>query len=441
MKSFKLPQSLLLGTATAATQIEGGDKNSNWYYWSLAGKINNNESSIVAANHYNRYLEDIELMDNLNQEIYRMSIEWSRIEPSRDEWSEEGVAHYRDELTQLLKCNIKPLVTLHHFSCPQWFQEIGGFLSDEAVALFLRFTEKVVVELGDLIEEYCTINEPNVFVNDTYMDGKYPPGEYNNIRHYFKASKNLIIAHVEAYKLIHKLREQRGYTNTKVGFAHHIAYFDLKTKNPLTKLSKKMMDYSFHTMFLKGMVEGKLVFPLGSKVIDKGIFCDFLGVNYYSRHLIHSSLNPATLFGEVKVEANLADDKLNDLGWEIYPEGLFYVCEEIYNKYQLPIYITENGMPDSKDTKRAKFIYDHLYQVKSLIDKGIKVERYYHWSFMDNLEWNDGYGPRFGLVEVNYQTLERKVRNSGHFYAKICENKVVTEEMIEEYINKSGDNL
>lgn len=424
MKGFTLPQSFLLGSATAATQIEGGDYNSNWYYWSRRGMIKNGESSIVAADHWNRYREDIELMKELNQEIYRMSIEWSRIEPEEGKWSLSGIGHYRDELQRLINAGIKPLITLHHFSHPLWLEELGAWTNRDVVFYFTRFAERIVKEFGDLISEYCTINEPNVFANDTYMDGKFPPGDNNNTMAYFKASKNMILAHLKTYKLIHQLRENMGYNDTKVGIAMHMAIFDVMGNNPFTKLSKSMMDFSFHKIFLRGMIEGKLSFPIGLGYPEgRGVFCDFMGINYYSRHIIHPVLNPASLFGEVRVTDGLPDNKKNDLGWEIYPEGLYEILKANYSEYELPIYITENGIPDMEDNKRWKFICEHLYQVSRLIEDGVDVRRYYHWSLMDNLEWNDGYGPRFGLIEINYETLERRVRDSARLYADLCKHK------------------
>jgi len=168
---FDLPKELLLGSASAATQIEGGDTNSNWYYWSLAGRVGHGESSLAGADHWNRYVEDTELLSELRQECYRMSLEWSRIEPRPGEWSREGIEHYRKELELLSAKGIRPHVTLHHFSCPQWFQERGGWLAPAAVERFLAFVRRAVEEYGDLVAEWCTINEPNVLVNGSYVDG------------------------------------------------------------------------------------------------------------------------------------------------------------------------------------------------------------------------------------------------------------------------------
>ncbi len=437
MKEVQLPKDFLFGSATAATQIEGGDKNSNWYYWGLKGKIANGETPIIAADHYNRVEEDIKLMKEMNHEIYRMSIEWSRIEPEEGNWSQEGINHYKREIELLQKAGIKPLITLHHFSHPQWFEEIGQWTNKESVNYFLRFTEKIVTALGDYVNEYCTINEPNVFVMDSYMDGKYPPGNKDDIISYFKASKNLIMAHLKAYDAIHRIRKEMGYNDSLVGIAMHLAYFEVNENRILTKLSKKLMDYSFHQLFLNGMVEGHLTFPIGCGYpLGKGVYCDFIGVNYYSRHLIYSSNNPAMLFGQVKVEEGLPDYRLNDLGWEIFPEGLYKVVRNIYDKYKLPVYITENGIPDANDSKRAKFIYDHILQIEKLIEDGVNITRYYHWSLLDNLEWNDGYFPRFGLINVDYHTQERTIRNSGRFYGELCDKKQVSNAMIEKYLVK-----
>lgn len=420
----RFPDHFLFGTATAATQIEGGDVNSNWFTWSELGKINNGHSSIVAADHYNRVEEDIALMASLHQQTYRMSIEWSRIYPKKGKVSQEGIDHYVNELKALKDRGILPLVTLHHFSSPQWIDDLGGWTSVETITHFIEFVETIVTALGDLCSEYCTINEPNVFVNDTYMDGKYPPGDEGNIKGYFKASKHLILAHLKAYTLIHSLRKQHQFKGeTKVGFAHHLAVLDSDGRH-LSNFSRSIMDYSFHTIFFNGMVDGKLTFPLGHGYPEgKGTFCDFIGINYYSRHVVVGNWNIGSLFGEITVDESKDESLYNDLGWEIYPKGLARVIKDVNKKYPMPIYITENGIANSDDTKRGRYIEEHLAIVLQLIDEGIPIDRYYHWSLMDNLEWNDGYGPRFGLIEINYETLERRIRHSGKYYGTITKHR------------------
>lgn len=435
MKPFRLPENLKLGSATAATQIEGDDGICNWSKWAAEGNVRGCDAGFAADDHWNRYVEDTAIMKELNHEVYRMSIEWSRVEPEEGVWSREGLDHYVDEISRLRDAGIDTLVTLHHFSAPQWLQDQGAWENKATINKWLRFTGKMVTTLGNLVSEYCTINEPNVFVNDTYMDCKYPGGKKGATRSYFKAARNLVLAHLKGYRLIHRLRAEHSFAGeTKVGFAHHIAHFEVVTKNPLTRLSERMMDWSFHEMFFRGMIEGRMPFPLGfGRPEGKGVFCDFLGVNYYSRHIIKSSMNPAALFGEVTVEDNLPDERVSDLGWEIYPAGLSAAIRRVYDKYRIPVYITENGIANADDTKRTKYIYDHLKEVADLCTSGVDVRRFYYWSLMDNLEWDDGYGPRFGLVEINYETQERRIRPSARFYADVIRDKGVTEESIQNH--------
>lgn len=419
MKAFDLPPALLFGSATAATQIEGGDRNVNWYHWSLAGKVAGGESSLPGSGHWDRLEADTDLLAAMNQQCYRLSLEWSRLEPQEGQWSAEGLAHYRRELTLLRRKNIVPIVTLHHFSCPQWFQDRDAWLAPDAVETFLRFVSFVVENLGDLVDEWCTINEPNVFVNETYMDGHFPGGRKDDLGACLKASDQLIRAHLKAYHLIHRIRRDKGFAGvTKVGFAHHAAVFEAGSWGavPGTWFSDRL----FHQMFLRGFVEGKLILPLGTgRPEGRGTFCDFVGINYYSRHRFRVNANPATLFAG-PVDPVVPAERRNDLGWEIYPSGLFQVAKGVWDRYHLPLFITENGIADARDEKREAFLRDHLAEVKRLLDAGAEVQRYCHWSFIDNFEWQQGYAPRFGLVEVDYTTMERRVRPSGLFYAEVC---------------------
>jgi beta-glucosidase len=173
------------------------------------------------------------------------------------------------------------------------------------------------------------------------------------------------------------------------------------------------------------------LFPLGfGYPLGKGRYFDFFGVNYYTRDIVALSPSLSSFFGKVEVKEN---SPVNDLGWEIYSEGLYRLCKKYYNRFKAPIYITENGTCDSKDDFRAQYIYDHLYQVRRLLEEGIDVQRSYHWSLMDNFEWAEGLTPRFGLIEMNYDNLERKIRTSGRFYSDICKTKEVSEDMIRKY--------
>ncbi|MUV36885.1 Beta-glucosidase [Lentibacillus sp. JNUCC-1] len=177
MRTFKMPESFLFGTATAALQIEGGDRNNNWYRFCEENKTKDGTHCIVAADHWNRYEEDIDLMVALNQDTYRMSVEWSRIEPDNGRFNEDALAHYRTEIEQLLEKGIIPLVTLHHFTNPIWFEDLGGWTNKDSVMWFDRFVRKVVLALGDLVTDWVTINEPNVYLEGTYSAGNFPPNK------------------------------------------------------------------------------------------------------------------------------------------------------------------------------------------------------------------------------------------------------------------------
>lgn len=433
MQPFSLPDNFLFGTATASLQIEGGDRNNNWYRWTQQkGRIADGTDCSVAADHWNRVAGDTRIMKGLGVNAYRLSLEWSRIEPSEGTFDTEAIDHYRDEITRLKKAGIEPMVTLHHFTNPLWFEDSGGWTDDSAVARFERYTEQAVRALGDLVSTWITINEPNVYLMFGYVAGTWPPGE-KNIARYIRGARIMIRAHIAAYRKIHEIRKSMGHSDTQVGVAHHLRIFDPMHGTAGEKLACFLQDRLFHEIFITGMAGGRYILPLGTgHPMGEGPFQDFFGINYYSREMVRFNLRrPDQMFGDISTKEGAP---VNDLGWEIYPEGLYRFCEKYYRRFRIPIYITENGTPDAKDRFRARYIYDHLYQVKLLIDDGVDVRGYYHWSFIDNFEWAEGLEPRFGLVAVNYKNQKRTVRKSGAFYADICKHKGVTEAMIRKYL-------
>jgi len=433
---FELPSSLKLGSATASAQIEGGIQNHNWSRWCEMGKILDGTDCHVASDHFNRYKEDIDLMKSMNHEVYRMSIEWSRVEPEQGKFSEEGIQHYVDEVKYLIDSGIEPMVTLHHFTDPIWFEDLGSWQNTDAVKYFVRYTEKIAEALGQYVSEWVTINEPSVYAEATCIRGVFPPGE-TGIKRYAIVARNMILAHIESYKTLQNVCKNLTGRSVKIGVANHLIDFHTTGGGPLAIVGRRALEYSFHDIFLEGMVYGKLKFPLnilknetGYKA-KQGVYSEYIGVNYYSRHMVRPSFNPGMLFTKTVMKEN---SQYNDLGWELYPEGLYNVCNAVYKKYKLPIQITENGTCDEKDAFRTEFIYNHVLQIKRLVDDGIPVEKYYHWSLMDNFEWAEGLSKRFGLVEIDYDTQERTVRRSGRFYADLIKNRGVTDEMVAEYL-------
>lgn len=433
MEELFLPKDFKMGSATAALQIEGGDRNNNWYDWCEKGRIKDGSHCVVATDHWNLYEQDIAIMKELNHDTYRMGIEWSRLEPERGQFSEEAVNHYRNEITKLLDNGIHPIVTLHHFSHPLWLEDQGGWEDPKVINEFKRFTQFVVEKLGDLVTDWITINEPNVFVIYGYLHGTWPPGK-NNMGSMFKALRNMIMAHIESYQLVHQIRKERAFPGeTLVGVANHLRIFDPVSPNIINKAIAHLPRYISQDIILEGMITGKLKFPLGfgGYPLGKGKYCDFLGINYYSRDMVRFTLDPKKAFAELSIKENAP---VNDLGWEIYPNGLYRLCKYYNQKYPMPIFITENGICDENDSKRTQFIYDHLLEIRNLIRDGIPVQRYYHWTLIDNFEWLEGEKARFGLVHNDYPTQTRTIRKSGRFYGAICREKAITTSMIEQYL-------
>jgi len=433
MEGFKLPEDMLFGTATASLQIEGGDRNNNWYRFCEQGRTKDGSHCITADDHWNRYEEDIALMKEMNQQLYRMSLEWSRLEPSKGCFDEAAINHYRKELMLLLDNGIQPIVTLHHFSHPLWFEDMGGWENPGSVECFLSYAEKALLSMGDLVAEWMTINEPNVYLEGAYSSCGFPPHK-PSLKAYFLGLKHMSLAHIKAYGMIHRIRKEKGFGGqTLVGFAKHVRAFEADGRGVLSGFSRNMVDYSFNTITLEAMVKGRFIFPLGTGgyPCGKGTFCDFLGLNYYTRDMISFTWKPSRVFADIAVKAGA---ELNDMGWEIYPEGLYILCKKYYELYGLPIFITENGICDHRDAKRARFIYEHLKMVKKLREEGVDVRRYYHWSLLDNFEWEFGLTPRFGLIEVDYSTQKRTIRPSGRFYSEISRSREITSELAEKYL-------
>jgi beta-glucosidase len=431
MNMFKLDENLMLGTATASTQIEGGDTNNTWYKWCKEGHISDSSSCITACDHWNRVEQDVDILKSLHVQTHRMSLEWSLIEPKAGEYSKKAIEHYRNEIQLLLDNNIKPLVTLHHFSEPQWFQNMGGWKESKNSELFVEYVRFIIENLGDLVCEWITFNEPNVYTIFGYLTGSYPPGT-KNLFEYFRVESEIIKTHIRIYDLIHKIRNQKKFKGkTMVGVAIHIRIFD--GISLIGKITASVVNYFFNEIFMEGMTKGQLLFPLSKNgyKYKKGSYVDFIGINYYTRNIVEFVLNPLNYFHKCMNDKDL--DK-TDLGWDIYPEGIYIVSKKYYNKYKLPIYITENGISDKYDNRRANFIIDHLSYITKATNEGVKIERYYHWTLMNNFEWLYGETGNFGLYNCNFHTQERKAKTSANLYTELCNKKELTMEMIDEFI-------
>lgn len=418
---FKLKENLLLGTATAATQIEGGDENNNWARFAAEGKVKDGTSPVRAADHYVRFRDDIDLMAEMGMKVYRFGIEWSRIEPQRGVYSREAIAHYREEIEYMISKGIKPLLTIHHFTNPLWFEDMGGFEDPASPDIFMTLVKKVIAEFGDIVEEYITINEPNVYATNSLLWGEWPP-EKRSFSSLMACLGNMTEAHIRAYKYIHRKRYEMGYGRTLVGFANHMRVFAPEDpQNPAHCAFARAAEYLFQDALTEAMMRGVYRFPfIPRRGIKKGRYYDFVGLNYYSRSTVS------------KLSDGVRNDCFkNDLGWEIYHEGLIELANKLSSEYCAPVFITENGTCDNDDSFRPLFIYD---QLKLISETENDITRYYHWSFVDNFEWKEGESARFGIVHVDYETQKRTVKNSGKLYSSIAKNGGATEEAYELFV-------
>ncbi len=410
-----------LGVASAPTQIEGGETDHNWNDWYRKGKIKDGSNPARANNHYELWKQDSDLMAEMKIRYYRLGIEWARICPEEGKVDRTAVQHYRDELAYLKEKGIEVLLTLHHFTNPMWFERKGGFTLRENLKYFLDFVKLATESFGDLASEYITINEPNVYATLSYFYGEWPPGE-KSILQACKVMSNMAACHIEAYRLIHSTRKEMGYSDTKVSFANHVRNFDPENpKNIRHRTLAKLMAWFFQGAVSRAMTTGEFRWPLKkAKNISKGEYVDFIAINYYTRTTVSG-------FGD----GTKTDSYKNDLGWEIYPEGLIRLADQLYQLLNRPIYITENGTCDNNDTFRSKYIYEHL---KAITESNLPINRYYHWCFCDNFEWIEGESSRFGIVHIDYETQERTIKQSGEFYSKMIEANGVTQELYEQYV-------
>ncbi len=418
---FRLLPGMQLGVSSAPAQIEGGNVDHNWNDWYRLGKIKDGSSPGRANRHLELWREDIDLMHSMGIKCYRLGIEWARLEPEEGAWDKEAVRYYRRLLKYMKKCGIEPLLTLHHFTNPMWFERRGGFADEKNIPAFLRFVSFAVRAFGDLVSEYITINEPNVYATLGYYDGGFPPGE-DSVMLASKVMSVMAACHIRSYNMIHRLRRKMGYRDTKVGYAHAARVFSpADRKNPLHGAFARISKWMFQGAVVKACLTGQFLPPLRNILdIPPGQYADFLGLNYYTRSTV-SRIGDGMAPNAVK----------NDLGWEIYPPGIVECARELYAVLKRPIYVTENGTCDNKDVFRSKYIYEHL---KVLCEDVLPVERYYHWCFCDNFEWLEGESARFGIVHVNYETQKRTVKKSGRFYSEIIVQGGVTEALYQEYV-------
>lgn len=400
----------LWGTATSSHQVEGGNFNNDWWLWEKMGKIKTHDSSHPSCDHYHLYKEDFKLIQFLNNNAYRFSIEWSRIEPEEGKFDEKEIEHYIDMLEELKKLNIEPILTLHHFTIPIWFYNKDGFLNEEAPKIFGRFIKKVAPYFKKYVKYWITINEPIVLAVLSYIFGWWPPGK-KSFKLGLKVAKNLILSHMEAYKII-----KEEDSDSQVSIAHNMELFYPASNFFADKIVANYINELYNYKILDSLIEGVIKKPFGKNEVisDLKNSLDFIGVNFYTRAFV--KFHPFKIFAEKKRK----DAVLTDFGYEYYPEGLYEILMSL-KKYNKKILITEHGIADKEDKLRKDFLIKAIDSVKKAKNDGLEVFGYMYWSLMDNFEWIEGYSMKFGLFEVDFKTLERKPRESAYLYRDLCQ--------------------
>ncbi len=429
---YRFPQGFKWGTATSSYQVEGNLTNNDWWKAEQdGGYIYQNQTSGQACDWWNRAEEDFDRMADMGHNAHRLSIEWSRVEPRPGVWDEDALARYRDMIVGLRARGIDPMVTLHHFTNPLWIVEQEGWENEQIVTRFERYVRKVVATLGPQVRLWCTINEPNVLITQAFILGRWPPGKHD-FRAALQATRNVIRAHAAAYHAIHELQP-----GAQVGLASHLVKWQSGRRWLfLDWIATNFMAQVFHHLLLGALTEGVVRIPgqRPSLIHEARKTLDWLGVNYYQRYRIRFSLRArSTLFVDLGTKAG--EVKGPGAWGEIHPLGMFDTLDLMWRRYRLPIYITENGIPDETDQQRPAFIVSHLRHAWRAIQQEIPVMGYYFWSLLDNFEWTEGYDPRFrfGLIGVDFETQERHVRQSGRLYAEICRANGLTPNIVEHY--------
>ena len=446
---ISFPEDFIWGCASSAYQVEGawneaGKGPSIWdTFVHTPGRIARGETGDVSVDHYHRYKEDIALMKELGLDAYRFSTSWSRILPAGSGTINQAGLDFYDRLVdELLKNKIEPYVCLYHFDLPQALQDKGGWPVRETAYAFAEYAHIMTEHLSDRVKVWMTHNEPWVSAMAGYFAGEHAPGAKDPLAG-FKAMHHIFLSHGLAAEAMRASARQP----IKVGITLNLNPVHPATESKKDQAAAKRMDTTLNRLqldpFLKGtsplqeFAIGKL---LTKSIIKPGDYekmrsLDLLGVNYYTRTVAkYDRKSPVVAAVQVQPEGNEYSGM-----WEIYPEGIFELLTRIWKDYYSPlqsieaaklpeIMVTENGVPVPdgldfdgrvRDERRIRYLRNHLAQVKRAIHAGVPVKGYFHWSLMDNFEWALGYSPRFGLIYVDYTTLQRTIKDSGRWFANV----------------------
>lgn len=428
------------GTATAAYQIEGGWNEdgkgpSIWDHFthSKNRKIKDRTNADVSCDFYHRYESDIALMHEMNLPASRFSISWSRVLPQGiGAVNQKGIDYYHRVIDSCLKNKVEPYITCYHWDLPQALEEKGGWANRDAIKWFEEYVDVISKAYGDKVKNWMVFNEPMAFVPLGYLIAMHAPGHLN-FNKFYKAVHHVVMSHGAGGRIL-----RQNVKDGVIGSTFSCSHIDPKNDKPANIKAAKRADAFINRLFLDpvmGLGYPTADLPIcrkiekhiqpGDEALMKFDF-DFIGLQNYSRMVVYN-LGLIPLIHFANVPAKKLGHDMTEMGWEVYPEGIYKMIKKFAAYPNMPkIIVTENGaaFPDTvtdgavHDPKRTQFIKDYLAQVLKAKNEGVNLGGYFVWSFMDNFEWAEGYKPRFGLVHVDFETQKRTIKDSGKWFAE-----------------------
>ena len=432
------------GVATAAFQIEGattadGRCPSIWdTFCAQPGKVVGADDGSVACDHYNLWLQDIDLIESLGVDAYRLSIAWPRIISDKDgRVNSQGLAFYDQIINELNRRNIKVFITLYHWDLPQYLEDEGGWLNRATVDAFVQYAEVISEHFKDRIYSYATFNEPWCSAYLGYQYGIHAPGHTSRAKG-LQAAHHLLLAHGLGVNAIRKHTE-RAEVGIVLNFTPGYSASDSPADIRATDIYN---DYNSH-WFIQPLMQGsypesiQTLYPDDLPIIEAGDLqainapIDFLGINFYTRYVV-SATEEGSKEDFQPLDQQYTGAEHTHIGWEIHAPALHKLLTELHQRYSLPpVYITENGAAcddhliagEVDDLQRCRYLQQHLQMVDQAAREGVNIKGYFAWSLMDNFEWAEGYSKRFGLVYVDYQTQQRTLKKSAHQFKALLNSR------------------
>lgn len=430
-----LSKNFVYGVATASFQIEGGSQDRLPCIWDTfcdtPNKIVDSSDGHTACDHYNLWRDDIDLIESLGVDAYRLSISWPRVMTQEGKLNPVGVKFYTDILDELKRRNIKAFVTLYHWDLPQHLEDEGGWLNRQTAYAFEHYVNLITKAFGDRVHSYATLNEPFCSAFLGYEIGIHAPGKVGK-EYGRKAAHHLLLAHGLAMSVL-----KQNSPNTLNGIVLNFTPCYSLTQSDEDLKATAFADDYLNQWYIKPIIDGQYpdiinqlplnhqpeIFEGDMELISQSI--DYLGINFYTRQVYKA--HPTDIYEPIAPKG-----PLTDMGWEIYPQSFTDLLVSLNKTYTLPpIYITENGaaMPDTynngevNDLDRLSYYNTHLNAVHNAIEQGVTIHGYFAWSLMDNFEWAEGYLKRFGIVYVDYKTQQRTIKNSGLAYKELISKR------------------